>query len=132
MPRQRSKKLTESRKATQQPASSAQDNLEQENSDNESFDAMDKDEDEEELDRLVLGDGAEFKTQIAEDASGMDEDESEAELETGGVIELEASLEDVDDAEVGQSVRNILVKKLIVYCSCSFSMMERNLSNQMP
>ena len=103
MPRQRSKKLSEGRKALQHPTPSAQDEREQGDSDSESVNVMEKDEDEYELDRLVLGDEAGFMAQLKH--GGMEdkgEDLEEAELEAEvGLDDVEENLEDVDDAEVG-------------------------------
>jgi U3 small nucleolar RNA-associated protein 18 len=98
MPRQRSKKLAAARQSnnfstTQRP--------EQTDSDNDSIGALEKDEEEEELARLVLGDGVGFKMQLdsharfdmdsnSENGEGVDEEGSEG----------EAGLENVDDAEV--------------------------------
>lgn len=61
---------------------------------------MDKDEDEEELDRLVLGDGAGFMSQLGEEAVDMDGESSEGDMEAELGFNEERGLEDVDDAEV--------------------------------
>jgi U3 small nucleolar RNA-associated protein 18 len=105
MPRQRSKKLSAGRKALQEQVPPARDEHEQVESDNESADVMEKDEDEFELDRLVLGDEAGFMARL--DREGMeDEDLEEAGLEAEvGLDEVEGNLEDVDDAEVGLFIR---------------------------
>jgi U3 small nucleolar RNA-associated protein 18 len=103
MPRQRSKKLSEGQKALQQPTPPTQDEHEQDDSDNESAEVMEKDEDEQELDRLVLGDEAGFMAQLDnEGAEDEDEDLEEAGLEAEvGLADVEDELEGVDDAEVG-------------------------------
>jgi U3 small nucleolar RNA-associated protein 18 len=102
MPRQRSKKLSEGRKAIQQPTPPTQDEREQDDSENESLDMIEKDEDEAELDRLVLGDGAAFMAHLDEEMQDEGEDASEAELEAEvGLDDEEENLEEVDDADVG-------------------------------
>lgn len=102
MPRQRSKKLSEGRKALQQPTPPAQDEHEQDDSDNESLDIMEKDDDEQELDRLVLGDEAGFMAQLDHEGTedeGDELEESGLEAEVG-LDDVEGNLEGVDDAEV--------------------------------
>jgi hypothetical protein len=65
---------------------------------NESADLMEKDEEEEELDRLVLGSGADFKAQLSQ---GMDIDSEEESAEEDEEAKAEdAGLENVDDADV--------------------------------
>jgi len=114
MPRQRSKKISEGRRATQnseselQPASRkpAQDNSpepeweeEESDSEDESEDFRDKDEEEIELDRLVLGDADGFRAQLGQ---GMDLDFEEGSegVERGEGEEEDGGLEGVDDADV--------------------------------
>src|SRR5277367_1764299 len=107
MPRQRSKKLSEGRKAFEQPTPPAQDERGQDDSDKESVDVMEKDEDEQELEKLVLGDEAGFMAQLDHGAAGYeDEDlEEEEDLEAEvGLDDVEENLEDADDAEVGSSL----------------------------
>jgi U3 small nucleolar RNA-associated protein 18 len=77
--------------------------IEETGSGDESDDMMEKDEDEEELDRLVLGDDAGFTSQLGQDmdldmdSGGGDEgDRDEEENEDIG-------LEGVDDADVGST-----------------------------
>ena len=105
MPRQRSKKLTASRiveaksAAEEDPAS---DGINSENetddSDNESLISVEKDEEEEELDRLVFGDGAGFKAMLGQDMEVDSEDkDGDNGVEEDG---SEAGLEHVDDADV--------------------------------
>lgn len=97
MPRQRSKKLSSSRVADEKPEPKVEWGSEPEDSDNASLDISEKDEDEEELERLVLGDGATFKAQLSTD---MDVDEED--LEGNGTeedLEAEVGLENVDDAD---------------------------------
>ncbi|KUJ18635.1 WD40 repeat-like protein [Mollisia scopiformis] len=105
MPRQRSKKLSDSRKAkTGIAADITKENTQthgDSESDNESLEIFDKDAEEEELDRLVLGDGFGFKTQYGADTEmqygeAVDEDEDVVERDSEG----EAGLEDVDDADL--------------------------------
>jgi U3 small nucleolar RNA-associated protein 18 len=100
MPRQRPTKLAASRQTEQSsvPEPEEQSDID---SDNESLGILEKDAEEEELDRLVLGDGAGFKAQLGQqmdidfDAASVNED-SVAE----GASEREDDLENVDDAEV--------------------------------
>jgi hypothetical protein len=105
MPRQRSKKLSASRVVEAKPAAGEDplsDEISSEDetgaSDNESFISVEKDEEEEELDRLVFGDGAGFKAMLGH---GIDVD-SEDKEEQNGLEEdgSEAGLEHVDDADV--------------------------------
>jgi U3 small nucleolar RNA-associated protein 18 len=98
MPRQRSKKISSSRVAEEKTARKEVWDSEPEYSDNASLDISEKDEDEEELERLVLGDGATFKVQL-----GMDMDLDKEDLEGNGReedLEAEVGLENVDDADV--------------------------------
>jgi U3 small nucleolar RNA-associated protein 18 len=105
MARQRSKRLTESRKSgvdlreVHSPESDHESVDSQ--SEGESVDIAAKDDEEEELDRLVLGDGATFKAQLGNDFSGGYE---RGTLEDKEVIEddeeAEGGLENVDDADV--------------------------------
>ncbi|RAL66263.1 hypothetical protein DID88_005934 [Monilinia fructigena] len=72
---------------------------EESGSDNESVNMMDKDSDEEELDRLVLGDGAGFTAQLGQDMDFELEEDSEG--ENGEDKEQEdAGIEGVDDADL--------------------------------
>jgi U3 small nucleolar RNA-associated protein 18 len=101
MPRQRSKKLLEARKAVQQPTPPTQDEREQDESGRETANMMEKDEDELELDRLVLGDGAGFLAELNRKEEEDHGEASEAELEAElGLEDGEENLENVDDADV--------------------------------
>jgi len=106
MPRQRSKKLTASRLAERNSAPELERFDEQSDSDssNESGGRVEKDEEEEELDRLVLGNGASFKAQLGQsaDANMGYGQERGAELADDD-SEEEGGLENVDDAEVRNS-----------------------------
>jgi U3 small nucleolar RNA-associated protein 18 len=98
MPRQRSKKLTASR---QTEDGSASEREERSDTDNDSTGLLEKDEEEEELARLVLGDGLGFKAQLGQQMDldidgGSEEEESMVEEDSEG----EARLENIDDAEV--------------------------------
>ena len=98
MPRQRSKKLTASR---QTEYSSAPEREERRDTDNDSTGLLEKDEEEEELARLVLGDGLGFKAQLGQQMDlamdgGSEEEDSMVEEDSEG----EARLENIDDAEV--------------------------------
>jgi U3 small nucleolar RNA-associated protein 18 len=101
MPRQRSKKTSASRITEQAVAQESASEEEQSENDNDSPDIMEKDSDEEELDRLVLGDGARFKAQLG---MGMDVDQGEYSKDKDSLVEAqdgEAEFENVDDADVG-------------------------------
>ena len=102
MPRQRPKKLavgrqTEGKSTSERGQQSGSDS----DSDNESLGMLEKDAEEEELDRLVLGDGAGFKAQLGHqmevDINISPENANEV---VDGDSEGEAGLENVDDAEV--------------------------------
>jgi U3 small nucleolar RNA-associated protein 18 len=99
MPRQRSKKLSESLKGSQKSIPPNESNIEQNNTDNDDESFLEKDEEEEELDKLVLGDAADFKSQLrlldSTNSSGESGDDS-IEGESGE----EAGLEHIDDADV--------------------------------
>ena len=105
MPRQRSKKLIASRVVEAKPAvedDPASDEVNSENetdeSDNESLISVEKDEEEEELDRLVFGDGAGFKAMLGQ---GMEVDSEDKEGDSGVEEDgSEAGFEPVDDADV--------------------------------
>ena len=100
MPRQRSKKFSGILKNEDRSAPELQRQEDEEESDNESLGMLEKDPDEEELDRLVLGDDAGFMAQL-----GGDMDIDERNSEDGKDIteesdEGEHGLEGVDDADV--------------------------------
>jgi hypothetical protein len=105
MPRQRSKKLSATRKAeTANVAKNPSENVQHEEdieSDNESVDILEKDAEEEELDRLVLGGGFGFKAQYNRDAGMPDAvSENEEDEDVDQDSEGEAGLEGLDDADV--------------------------------
>ena len=101
MPRQRSKMLSSSRKTGQKSVPELQRYGDEEESDNGSLGMLDKDEDEEELDRLVLGDGAGFMAQLERDMNvNEDKDEEDGENVSDDDEEGEGGLEGVDDADV--------------------------------
>lgn len=102
MPRQRSRKLSEGRTALQKSTPTTSDQHEQDDSHNESLDIMDKDEDELELDRLVLGDQAGFMAQLDQGRTkDKEEDPEEADLEAEvGLGDSDEDMEGVDDADV--------------------------------
>lgn len=106
MPRQRSKKLSSSRKAENESVPELQRHEDEQESDIESLGILDKDSDEEELDRLVLGDGAGFMAQLGRD---MDVDEDEDAGSGEGMSEEDergdGGLEGVDDADVKRSLQ---------------------------
>ena len=104
MPRQRSKKIYESRLKQQrivsEPAPELEPHGEESASENESVE-LDKDEEEEELDRIVLGDGDAFKAQLGYNMN-MSSGEESGDGDAVGKEDLEADvgLEHVDDADV--------------------------------
>ncbi|KAH7400387.1 U3 small nucleolar RNA-associated protein-like protein [Cadophora sp. MPI-SDFR-AT-0126] len=105
MPRQRSKKLIASRAVESKPSAAEDPVSDHTNSDNESDESnneslisVEKDEEEEELDKLVFGDGAGFKAMLGHGMGVNLEDKVE-----GNVVEeegSEAGLEQVDDADL--------------------------------
>lgn len=101
MPRQRSKKLSESRKTKHGDATELQRSEDEQESENERLGMLEKDSDEDELDRLVLGDGAGFMAKLGQemnlDANEDDKREEGASDEDG---EGREGLEGVDDADV--------------------------------
>jgi U3 small nucleolar RNA-associated protein 18 len=100
MPRQRSKKLSENRKVSQLPTSPTLDEQYKDVSDDESGSEIEKDEDEDHLDKLVLGDGAGFMRQLGQETLDMEESYSEGDLEAELGLDREGDLEGVDDTEV--------------------------------
>lgn len=98
MSRQASKKLSATRQI-EHVSESERDN--QDDSDNDSLGMLEKDEEEEELARAVLGDVAGFKAQLGQHMDldiGSEGGEVLAEEDSEG----EAGLENVDDAEVSK------------------------------
>lgn len=88
-------------------------------SDIESFDILEKDAEEEELDRLVLGDGFGFKAQWGNDTEMRDgESEGEGDDAVDQDSEGEAELEDVDDADV-RTLEHYKPSRLTFYSSSS-------------
>lgn len=95
MPRQRSKKPSQSKTVLQKTAK-----LDQDDSDIDidiESDLSEKDEEEEELDRLVLGDGFGFKARLGRSAVQEEDVESGEEVIEDGD---EADIENVEDADV--------------------------------
>lgn len=74
-------------------------NSEQETSEDESLDAMDKDTDEEDLERGVLGDEGAFRAQLTKGYVPEKEDDMDDEEQTDEQA-AEEGLEGVDDADV--------------------------------
>ncbi|KAF8848924.1 WD40 repeat-like protein [Acephala macrosclerotiorum] len=101
MPRQRSKKISASRRAESSTVAEVPVEEEPNDSDNESLDILEKDAEEEELDRLVLGDGFGFKAQWGNDTEMQDgEPKGEGDDAVDQDSEGEAGLEGVDDADL--------------------------------
>lgn len=110
MPRQRSKKLDASRSKEEKPAPKAEHQDQDSGSDIESDDgslqSLEKDEEEEDLDRLVFGDDAGFKAMLGQ-SMDVDSDNSNEEIEEAEDGADAGGLEDVDDAEVRTLLRNL-------------------------
>lgn len=106
MPKQRSKKNDASRKAVVKAPTEFEDLPEQIDSENDGLGIMEKDEEEDELERLVMGDDAGFRANLGMGDVEMDEVE---EGEGNGIEEDDAEsvsgIENVDDADV----RNMLM-----------------------
>lgn len=101
MPQQRANRLLGRQKVTQLPELSSRQDQEESEDDSENLDAVGKDEDEDVLEKLVLGDEAGFLARLDHDEEELTDEVSEAELEAeAGLGEEETNLEDVDDAEV--------------------------------
>ncbi|KAM0146080.1 hypothetical protein ACHAQE_010922 [Botrytis cinerea] len=99
MPPLRSKKSANGSAKSKKNARAIPQESEESASDNESVNMMDKDSDEEELDRLVLGDGAGFTAQLGQDMDFESEDNEEG--EKGQDEEREdIGIEGVDDADL--------------------------------
>lgn len=102
---QRSRKLSEAQKedpsqGRQQKDKEFSDSEHESNSESDAINAS-KDEDEDALDRLVLGDGAGFMAELGRESDEDEVSASEAGLEAGlGFGGGETSLEGVDDADV--------------------------------
>lgn len=100
MPRQRSKKLSADRKPAEKAVVRSVPEENSSDSDNESDDSMAKDDEEDELERLVLGDRGDFKAQLS-NTMDVDDEEHSAKEDGEEEGEDEAGLENVDDADVG-------------------------------
>ena len=99
MSQQKTKAISRSRETVRAPVHTFDSEDEESGSDNEGSEIMAKDEAEEELDRLVLGDSAGFLDNLR---GQMDLDEESSDDERGGAdLEGDAGLEGVDDADVG-------------------------------
>jgi hypothetical protein len=101
MARQRSKKISEGQKAAPEQAPRKLQVQHDEESGNESVDAREQDEDEEALSRLVLGDDADFMTQLEREVGGDNGADFGEEAEEMDVVEEEGeeNMENVEDAE---------------------------------
>ena len=101
MPRQRSKKLSTTLKVADELASGLAGEEGQSDGDHDDLEMLEKDEDEEELDRLVLGDDAGFKAKLGQDMEWDDKSEPESGEGSGREdLEADTGLEGVDDADV--------------------------------
>jgi U3 small nucleolar RNA-associated protein 18 len=110
--------MSEGRKTNPEQPKLAKDQYDESESDPESEDIMEEDEDEEELNRLVLGDGAGFASNLAGDYV---ESEEGSDVEEGADGE-DQGLEGVDDADVSTgynlSHRIALRHSAAVLCRC--------------
>lgn len=110
MPRQRSKKLSASRKAESSTVADFSKDEAQHQGDSDSdngSEILDKDAEEEELDRLVLGDGFGFKAILDKDTNMQDGESEDGENDSVDQdSEGEAGLEGVDDADVSSFQAN--------------------------
>jgi len=101
MPRQRSIKLSASRKTAQDSVPEPNQEKDPEISDNESLDIHEKDAEEEELERLVFGDGSTFKVQLGQGKDVDYEEDSDGSKDSQGAdAEGDGGLGEVDDADV--------------------------------
>jgi hypothetical protein len=119
MPRQRSKTTSASRETAQKSVSEIDRENGQYESGNESVDMQEIGSDEEELDRLVFGNEAEFKAHLGhgidrDEAGGSDGSEAEA-----GEGDEEEGLQNVNDADVGSPLP--LTKSPINFSQALFS-----------
>ncbi|TVY12865.1 putative U3 small nucleolar RNA-associated protein [Lachnellula arida] len=100
MPRQRSKKLSASRKTVQDPRPPIPHEDEQSGSDNEDLEILERDAEEEELDKLVLGDGSAFMAQLGGGRDVDSENGSDVAEGLENEDDGEGGLEGVDDADL--------------------------------
>ncbi|ESZ94629.1 hypothetical protein SBOR_4976 [Sclerotinia borealis F-4128] len=99
MPPTRSKESANGSATSKKDAREILQESEESDSDNESIDMMDKDSDEEDLDRLVLGDGAGFTAQLGQDMDFELEENSEGEMGEDEEQE-DVGIEGVNDADL--------------------------------
>jgi hypothetical protein len=102
MPRQRSKKLSSSRKTEEKLAPELEREEEESSSENESVE-LEKDEEELELDKLVLGDAGAFRAQLGRDIDMEEDLDREGDEAIEKDLEVEVGLEHLDDAEVSDT-----------------------------
>ncbi|TVY87998.1 putative U3 small nucleolar RNA-associated protein [Lachnellula willkommii] len=100
MPRQRSKKSSASRKTVQDPGPPIPHEDEQSGSDNEDLEILERDAEEEELDKLVLGDGSAFMAQLGGGRDVDSENGSDVAEGLENEDDGEGDLEGVDDADL--------------------------------
>lgn len=102
MAKQRSKKLSAAQKSAPKDSQSKTPEQNDVESDNESVEMMEKNQDEDDLARLVLGDDAGFMAQLAQKTGqdlGADSEDDAEPMDVEGE-EAKENLEDVEDAEV--------------------------------
>ena len=101
MPKQRSKRNDAGRKAVVKVPTEFEDRPQQIDSENDDLEIIQKDEEEDELERLVMGDDAGFKANLGMADVEMDDVEDS---ERNGIKENDAEsvsgIENVDDADV--------------------------------
>jgi hypothetical protein len=101
MPQQRSRKNGRTRKTSSKVVINFNERSAQNDSENERMDMSDKDEEEDELERLVMGDDAGFRAHLS--MGNMEVNEEEEPKKEGaeeGDVEAESDLENVNDADV--------------------------------
>jgi hypothetical protein len=103
MPRQRSKKLSSSRKTEEKLVTELERQEEESSSENESVE-LEKDEEELELDRLVLGDAGAFRAQLGRDMDMEEDSDREDDESAEKDLEAEVGLEHLDDADVSNTL----------------------------
>ena len=110
MPRQRSKKLVSGHKDAAKPSPNLQAREELSESEYESSEIGEKDADEDELDRLVLGDSTGFLERLGQSMNVDSEGDSDVEGRAEKDLEAEVGLEGVDDADV--SMKQLFRRKV--------------------
>lgn len=100
MPQQTISKPRQRRKSAAKPVEVVEYQDDKSGSDSEESEIMGKDQDEEDLDRMVLGDSAGFLDRLGNADFDNDEDEEEGSGKDEADLEADVGLEGVDDADV--------------------------------